>query len=104
MWYAHHPFNSRRFVYDQLYTAVSTDVYCGGRLRGTADKFYTQKQLLPENFAKAANGKGNVNLRMQEGYDHIFSWPVLQMIMLIMRPSIFTTDFVFDLLVARFRI
>lgn len=76
----------------------------GGRLRGTADKFYAQKQLLPENFAKAANGKGNVNLRMQEGYDHSYYFVAsLQMIMLIMRPSIFTTDFVFDLLVARFR-
>lgn len=32
------------------------------------------------------------------------SWPVLQMIMSIMRPSIFTSEFSFDLLVAGFRI
>lgn len=44
----------------------------GGGGKGTADKFYAQKQLLPENFAKAADGKGKVNVRMQEGYDHSY--------------------------------
>ncbi|KAL8708209.1 MAG: hypothetical protein Q9220_006879 [cf. Caloplaca sp. 1 TL-2023] len=29
-------------------------------------------QLLPENFAKAAEGKGKVNIRWQEGYDHSY--------------------------------
>lgn len=46
--------------------------FCGGWIKGTADKFYAQKQLLPEHFAKAADGKGKVNLRMQEGYDHSY--------------------------------
>ncbi len=72
MWYAHHFFNYSRSVYDQLSTAAPTDVFCGGWVKGTADKFYAQKQLLPEHFAKAADGKGKVNLRMQEGYDHSY--------------------------------
>lgn len=40
--------------------------------QGTADNFYKQGQLLPENFVKAAEGKGNVNLRFQDGYDHSY--------------------------------
>ena len=39
---------------------------------GTADNFYKQGQLLPENFVKAAEGKGKVNLRWQDGYDHSY--------------------------------
>ncbi|KAI4217090.1 MAG: hypothetical protein LQ351_000399 [Letrouitia transgressa] len=39
---------------------------------GTADNFYKQGQLLPENFVQAAQGKGKVNLRWQEGYDHSY--------------------------------
>ncbi|KAI4131824.1 MAG: hypothetical protein LQ338_001014 [Usnochroma carphineum] len=40
---------------------------------GTADNFYKQGQLLPENFQKAAQGKeGKVNIRWQEGYDHSY--------------------------------
>ena len=39
---------------------------------GTADNFYKQKQLLPENFAEAAKGKGEVRIRMQDGYDHSY--------------------------------
>ncbi|KAL9632291.1 MAG: hypothetical protein Q9164_005405 [Protoblastenia rupestris] len=39
---------------------------------GTADNFYKQGQLLPENFVKAAEGKGKVNVRWQDGYDHSY--------------------------------
>ena len=39
---------------------------------GTADQFYNQQQLLPENFAEAAKGKGEVKIRMQDGYDHSY--------------------------------
>ncbi|KAL8736617.1 MAG: hypothetical protein Q9181_002315 [Wetmoreana brouardii] len=40
---------------------------------GTADNFYDQGQLLPENFAEAAKAKeGKVNLRWQDGYDHSY--------------------------------
>ncbi|KAL8694998.1 MAG: hypothetical protein Q9218_000470 [Villophora microphyllina] len=39
---------------------------------GTADNFYHQGQLLPENFEKAAQGKGKVNVRWQDGYDHSY--------------------------------
>ncbi|KAG8526847.1 uncharacterized protein KY384_008276 [Bacidia gigantensis] len=39
---------------------------------GTADNFYKQGQLLPENFIKAAEGKGDVNVRWQDGYDHSY--------------------------------
>ncbi|KAL8763128.1 MAG: hypothetical protein Q9184_001021 [Pyrenodesmia sp. 2 TL-2023] len=39
---------------------------------GTADNFYKQGQLLPENFEKAAEGKGKVNIRWQDGYDHSY--------------------------------
>lgn len=42
--------------------------------QGTADTFYKQGQLLPENFVKAAEEgkKGKVNLRWQDGYDHSY--------------------------------
>lgn len=74
MWYAHRFFISSRCVYDQLSAGAPTDVFVlgGGEAKGTADKFYAQKQLLPEPFATAAEGKGKVNLRMQEGYDHSY--------------------------------
>jgi len=41
--------------------------------QGTADEFYDEKQLLPENF-KAACDKANqsVSIRMQDGYDHSY--------------------------------
>ncbi|KAL8844893.1 MAG: hypothetical protein Q9176_000565 [Flavoplaca citrina] len=39
---------------------------------GTSDNFYKQGQLLPENFQKAAQGKGKVNIRWQDGYDHSY--------------------------------
>lgn len=40
--------------------------------QGAADKFYTEKQLLTENFAAAAKENSTVTatIRMQEGYDH----------------------------------
>lgn len=41
---------------------------------GLGDNFYQQKQLLPEDFAKAAMELGytddQVSIRLQEGYDH----------------------------------
>lgn len=40
--------------------------------KGTGDNFYKQGQLLPENFVKAAEGKGKVKLRFQDGYDHSY--------------------------------
>ncbi|KAF8642000.1 hypothetical protein AX16_009722 [Volvariella volvacea WC 439] len=43
---------------------------------GTADKFYKDGQLLPENFLKAARDAGydefQVRVRSQEGYDHSY--------------------------------
>ncbi|KAL8943605.1 MAG: hypothetical protein Q9216_000970 [Gyalolechia sp. 2 TL-2023] len=39
---------------------------------GTSDNFYKQGQLLPENFEQAAQGKGKVNIRWQDGYDHSY--------------------------------
>ncbi|CAD6570305.1 MAG: hypothetical protein ASARMPREDX12_004979 [Alectoria sarmentosa] len=39
---------------------------------GTSDNFYKQGQLLPENFVQAAEGKGKVNVRLQDGYDHSY--------------------------------
>ncbi|KAF2659225.1 S-formylglutathione hydrol [Lophiostoma macrostomum CBS 122681] len=42
---------------------------------GTGDNFYKQKQLLPENFIKAAKESGNdkgINLRFQPDYDHSY--------------------------------
>jgi S-formylglutathione hydrolase len=43
---------------------------------GTADDFYKQGQLLPENFLKAARDSGydefQVRVRSQEGYDHSY--------------------------------
>ncbi len=46
--------------------------YSGGDEKGTSDNFYKQGQLLPENFVKAAEGKGKVNVRWQDGYDHSY--------------------------------
>ncbi|KAI1158914.1 carbohydrate esterase family 1 protein [Nemania serpens] len=41
---------------------------------GTADNFYKQGQLLPENFEAAARGNGvtGLTVRYQEGYDHSY--------------------------------
>ncbi|KAJ7786123.1 carbohydrate esterase family 1 protein [Mycena metata] len=43
---------------------------------GTADNFYKQGQLLPENFVKAAREAGHdesqVQVRSQDGYDHSY--------------------------------
>ncbi|KAJ1025193.1 hypothetical protein NDA16_002698 [Ustilago loliicola] len=42
---------------------------------GTADDFYKQGQLLPENFQKIAEEKGfdkGVEVRLQDGYDHSY--------------------------------
>ncbi|MCJ1409164.1 hypothetical protein MMC19_003242 [Ptychographa xylographoides] len=43
---------------------------------GTADNFYQQKQLLPENFVAAAKAAGrdenDITLRFQEGHDHSY--------------------------------
>jgi len=43
---------------------------------GTADNFYKQGELLPENFLKAARDSGydefQVRVRSQEGYDHSY--------------------------------
>ena len=41
--------------------------------QGTADEFYDEKQLLPENFQNACVKAGQpLTLRMQEGYDHSY--------------------------------
>lgn len=43
--------------------------------QGAADNFYTGKQLLPENFVKAAeesNYKGKIDLNIVDGYDHSY--------------------------------
>jgi len=41
--------------------------------QGTADEFYDDKQLLPENFQAACNESNqSLTLRMQEGYDHSY--------------------------------
>lgn len=43
---------------------------------GLSDNFYNDKQLLPEDFAKAAMEAGykdrDVSIRLQEGYDHSY--------------------------------
>ncbi|KAL8975647.1 MAG: hypothetical protein Q9197_000122 [Variospora fuerteventurae] len=40
--------------------------------KGTSDNFYKQGQLLPEKLEEAAQGKGEVNVRWQVGYDHSY--------------------------------
>lgn len=41
--------------------------------QGTADEFYTEKQLLPENLQAACDKAGQaITIRMQEGYDHSY--------------------------------
>ena len=41
--------------------------------QGTADEFYDEKQLLPENLQAACNEAAQaLTLRMQEGYDHSY--------------------------------
>lgn len=72
MWYAHPLLISCRCACGNLSAAEPTNSFSFGGRKGTADKFYAQKQLLPENFAKAAEGKGKVSVRMQEGYDHSY--------------------------------
>jgi S-formylglutathione hydrolase len=46
---------------------------CCCRVQGDGDKFYKEKQLLPENFEAACKSAGMpVELRMQPGYDHSY--------------------------------
>ena len=41
--------------------------------QGTADEFYDEQQLLPENFKAACDRAGqSLTLRMQQGYDHSY--------------------------------
>ena len=41
--------------------------------QGTADEFYREKQLLPEDFQTACDALGQpLTLRMQDGYDHSY--------------------------------
>ena len=41
--------------------------------QGTADEFYDEKQLLPENLQAACEREGQaITMRMQEGYDHSY--------------------------------
>ncbi|CAD5207410.1 unnamed protein product [Bursaphelenchus okinawaensis] len=40
--------------------------------QGTADNFYKQQQLLPENLVDVKNEKLNVELRKRDGYDHSY--------------------------------
>ena len=41
--------------------------------QGTADEFYDEKQLLPENFQNACDKAGQaITIRMQDGYDHSY--------------------------------
>jgi len=41
--------------------------------QGTADEFYDEGQLMPENFKAACHDSGQeLSLRMQEGYDHSY--------------------------------
>lgn len=47
-------------------------ILMNAKKKGTSDNFYKQGQLLPENFVKAAEGKGKVNVRLQDGYDHSY--------------------------------
>lgn len=50
----------------QLNSAILID-------QGTADTFYQQQQLLPENFQAACDRVGQkLNLRWQQGYDHSY--------------------------------
>lgn len=46
------------------------------KYKGTGDNFYKTRQLLPENFLKAARDAGydevQVRVRAQEGYDHSY--------------------------------
>jgi S-formylglutathione hydrolase len=41
--------------------------------QGNQDKFYKEKQLLPEHFQKAAEKVGvETTVRFQDGYDHSY--------------------------------
>eukprot|EP01097_Dermamoeba_algensis_P006409 TRINITY_DN4017_c0_g1_i1.p1 TRINITY_DN4017_c0_g1~~TRINITY_DN4017_c0_g1_i1.p1 ORF type:complete len:295 (-),score=53.01 TRINITY_DN4017_c0_g1_i1:88-939(-) len=63
----------------QYDASVLAQSYSGPKLdilidQGLEDKFYIQKQLLPEEFQKTAGSNSNIslNLRFLEGYDHSF--------------------------------
>ncbi|GAB6070489.1 S-formylglutathione hydrolase [Thiomicrorhabdus hydrogeniphila] len=54
---------------------IENGASCGAILvdQGTADEFLTEGQLQPESLQKACDDKGiNLQLRMQEGYDHSY--------------------------------
>jgi len=48
-------------------------LFSGLWFQGADDKFYKEKQLLPENFEAACKSVGMpIELRMQAGYDHSY--------------------------------
>lgn len=61
--------------YDATLLLKSTDIQPDILIdSGTADDFYKQRQLLPENFETVANEKRfhNVTVRLHDGYDHSY--------------------------------
>lgn len=67
-----------QFATPTLYLSIFA-LTCKFRMQGTSDPFYVQKQLLPENFKRAADNASKdaaapvtVHLRMQDGYDHSY--------------------------------
>ena len=56
------------------YLYVSPQVFYECVPQGSADKFYVEKQLLPEDLVTASAGNRGVTvaLRLQEGYSHSY--------------------------------
>ena len=63
------------------------------RTQGTADNFYKNGQLLPENFLKAARDTGydevQVRVRSQDGYDHSYYFVRRAIALVLCNPLIF---------------
>ena len=76
-----------------LSTEADLRLTLASRTQGTADNFYKNGQLLPENFLKAARDTGydevQVRVRSQDGYDHSYYFVRCAIALVLRNPLIF---------------
>ena len=76
-----------------LSTEADLRLTLASHTQGTADNFYKNGQLLPENFLKAARDTGydevQVRVRSQDGYDHSYYFVRRAIALVLCNPLIF---------------
>jgi S-formylglutathione hydrolase len=65
--------NLRKIMYSWPLVSLTTTIFNVFLLQGSGDKFYIEKQLLPENFVDACRSVNvPVILKLREDYDHSY--------------------------------